>query len=145
MTATMPAMPTSTEPVENDSPPSEVPEDLADDARGIAGRMSRSLLVLVLSSFTALLALVYVAWFPPARVRQYVTRFMKAHPRLARFRVGERVLMRWAYEDLELVDEFGYGEGEEDVMVNFAPDADPEGIPLKPSPRHGARAVYGAM
>ncbi|KAJ8487770.1 hypothetical protein ONZ51_g3951 [Trametes cubensis] len=141
----IPMAPTSTEPVENDSPPSEVPEDLADDARGIAGRMSRSLLVLVLSSFTALLALVYVAWFPPARVRQYVTRFMKAHPRLARFRVGERVLMRWAYEDLELVDEFGYGEGEEDVMVNFAPDADPEGIPLKPSPRHGARAVYGAM
>ncbi|KAH9896810.1 hypothetical protein C8Q73DRAFT_687159 [Cubamyces lactineus] len=147
-TATMPAKPTSSgpaEPAENDSPPVDVPEDLADDPRGISGRMSHSLLVLVLSSFTALLALVYVAWFPPARVRQYVTRFVKAHPRLARFRVGERVLMRWAYEDLELVDEYGYGEGEEDVMVNFAPDADPEGIPLKPSPRLGGRTGYGAM
>ncbi|KAI0330635.1 hypothetical protein GY45DRAFT_1323368 [Cubamyces sp. BRFM 1775] len=148
MTATMPAKPTSTvpaDPIEDDSPPTETPEDLTNDGRGIAGRMSRSLLVLVLSSFTALLVLAYVAWCPPARVRQYVTRFMKAHPRLARFRVGERVLMRWAYEDLELVDEYGYGEGEEDVMVNFAPDADLEGIPLKPSPRHGGRTGYGAM
>ncbi|KAJ2983713.1 hypothetical protein NUW54_g10604 [Trametes sanguinea] len=58
------------------------------------------------------------------------------------FRVGERVLVRWAYEDLELEDE--YADGEEDVMVNFAPEADPEGIPLKPSPRLGGFSGYGA-
>ena len=58
-------------------------------------------------------------------MRRAVSRFVKAHPRLARFRVGERVLVRWAYEDLEL-EEGGYGmggvgsgaDGEEDVMVS---------------------------
>ena len=47
----------------------------------------------------------------------------------------------------EVIKHVGTGAGQVDavVMVNFAPDADPEGIPLKPSPRHGARAVYGAM
>ncbi|KAI0635105.1 hypothetical protein C8Q77DRAFT_1105856 [Trametes polyzona] len=113
------------------------------DGRPLGGRTPRSTLVLLLSSFAAVLALVYVAWFPPARVRQYVSRFVKTHPRLARFRVGERVLMRWAYEDLEMEDGYGYGEGEEDLMVNFAPQAE-EGIPLKPSPRLGGSMGYGA-
>ncbi|CDO74760.1 hypothetical protein BN946_scf185001.g8 [Trametes cinnabarina] len=137
----------SPEPVEDDAPPadSEPPtEDDPNDLRDtypISDRASRAKLALLLSSFTAVVVLMYLAWFPPARVRQYVTRFLKAHPRLARFRVGERVLVRWAYEDLELGDD--YAEGEEDVMVNFAPEADPEGIPLKPSPRLGGFSGYG--
>ncbi|KAL7284230.1 hypothetical protein ACG7TL_001512 [Trametes sanguinea] len=137
----------SPEPVEDDAPPddTEPAEDDSNDLRDtypISNRGSRAKLALLLSSFTALLVLAYLAWFPPTRVRQYVTRFLKAHPRLTRFRVGERVLVRWAYEDLELGDE--YADGEEDVMVNFAPEADPEGIPLKPSPRLGGFSGYGA-
>ncbi|EIW55777.1 uncharacterized protein TRAVEDRAFT_30502 [Trametes versicolor FP-101664 SS1] len=140
--------PTDSEPAEdappddNEGVPDKSEQDLA-DKHPLLGRASRQTLVLLLSSFTAVLALVYVAWFPPARVRQAVSRFMKAHPRLARFRVGERVLMRWAYEDLEMEDGYGYGEGEEDVMVNYAPEVE-EGIPLKPSPRLGGFAGYGA-
>ncbi|KAI0746711.1 hypothetical protein C8Q80DRAFT_1176892 [Daedaleopsis nitida] len=69
----------------------------------------------------------------------------EAHPRLARFRVGERVLVRWAYEDLEMDDDVLYADGEEDTMVNFVPEAEGgEGIPLKPSPRKGQWASYGA-
>ncbi|KAI0371892.1 hypothetical protein BV20DRAFT_126812 [Pilatotrama ljubarskyi] len=135
-------------PVEDDAPPpdSETPDESKElaDEYPLSGRSPRATLALLLSSFTAVLALAYIAWFPPTRVRQYVSRFMKAHPRLARFRVGERVLMRWAYEDLEMDDEYGYGEGEEDVMVNFAPVADQEGIPLKPSPRPSGFTTYGA-
>ncbi|KAI9064716.1 hypothetical protein FKP32DRAFT_1591189 [Trametes sanguinea] len=155
-TTTATAVPTQTpdapadnspEPVEDDAPPddTEPTEDDSNDLRDaypISNRGSRAKLALLLSSFTAVLVLAYLAWFPPTRVRQYVTRFLKAHPRLARFRVGERVLVRWAYEDLELEDE--YADGEEDVMVNFAPEADPEGIPLKPSPRLGGFSGYGA-
>ncbi|KAI8986763.1 autophagy-related protein 27-domain-containing protein [Trametes punicea] len=140
-----PDAPSDSEPVEDDAPPidDETPEDDLTKAHPISGRASRSKLALLLSSFTAVLVLAYLAWFPPARVRQYVTRFLKAHPRLARFRVGEHVLVRWAYEDLELDNSYGYADSEEDVMVNFAPEADPEGIPLKPSPRLGGYTGYG--
>ncbi|KAI0360733.1 hypothetical protein OH77DRAFT_1493144 [Trametes cingulata] len=148
-TATATGAPSPTDaPVEDDTPPpdTEAPDgskELADEYP-LSGRSSRATLALLLSSFTAVLVLAYIAWFPPARVRQYVSRFMKAHPRLARFRVGERVLMRWAYEDLEMDDEYGYGEGEEDVMVNYAPLTEQEGIPLKPSPRPSGFTTYGA-
>ncbi|KAH9849418.1 hypothetical protein C2E23DRAFT_935780 [Lenzites betulinus] len=150
VTATRPGGPAptsdpTTEPPE-DTPPSddeELPDKELADGRPFGGRTTRSMMVLLLSSFTAVLALAYVAWFPPPRVRQAVSRFVKAHPRLARWRVGERVLMRWAYEDLEMDDGYGYGEGEEDVMVNFAAMPE-EGIPLKPSPRLGGVSGYGA-
>ncbi|OJT07763.1 hypothetical protein TRAPUB_1355 [Trametes pubescens] len=142
-TAGAPAGPPDDAPPDDDEGiPDKSEQDLA-DGHPLLGRTPRQTLVLLLSSFTAVLALVYVAWFPPARVRQAVSRFRKAHPRLARFRVGERVLMRWAYEDLEMEDGYGYGEGEEDVMVNYAPEVE-EGIPLKPSPRLGGFAGYGA-
>ncbi|KAI0777632.1 hypothetical protein BD413DRAFT_467353 [Trametes elegans] len=146
MTATHIPAPTEA-PADEDIPPAdgELPGDHLADGHPLDRSLSHARLALVLSSFTAMLVLAYLAWFPPARVRQAVSRFVKAHPRLARFRVGERVLMRWAYEDLEMEhgDGYGYAEGEEDVMVNFAPEADPEGIPLKPSPRQRAYAGYG--
>ncbi len=142
-TAGAPAGPPDDAPPDDDEGiPDKSEQDLA-DGHPLLGRTPRQTLVLLLSSFTAVLALVYVACVPPARVRQAVSRFRKAHPRLARFRVGERVLMRWAYEDLEMEDGYGYGEGEEDVMVNYAPEVE-EGIPLKPSPRLGGFAGYGA-
>ncbi len=98
------------------------------------------MMILLLSSSTAVMALAYLVWRPPARVRHYVTRFVKAHPRLGRFRVGEHVLVRWAYEDLEMDEDLG----EEDTMVNFSPAEEvDEGIPLKPSPRKGRWTSYG--
>ena len=105
--------------------------------------MTRAKMVLLLSSFTVIITLAYLAWRPPTRVRQYVTRFLKTHPRLARFRVGEQVLVRWAYEALEM-DE-GYRPSEEDTMVNWSADEERpgEGIPLKPSPKKGGLLNYG--
>ena len=111
----------------------------------MSGRAVRSMMILLLSSCTAFATLGYLAWRPPVRVRRYVTRFVKAHPRLGRFRVRENVLVRWAYEDLDMDEgELGYGDGEEDTMVNFAPEEEVgEGIPLKPSPRKGRWTNYG--
>ncbi|KAH9919485.1 autophagy-related protein 27-domain-containing protein [Epithele typhae] len=122
-------------------PPGSSPDELFEDGR-LDRQSARRTMVLILSSATALVVLVYLAWRPPTRVRRAVSRFVKKHPRLARWRVGESVLVRWAYEDLELRD--GEDEGEEDVMVNFNALADvDEGIPLKPSPRKGRWASYG--
>ena len=73
-------------------------------------RAARHTAILLLSSASALVLLAYAVRHPPRRVRRAVSRFVKAHPHLARFRVGERVLVRWAYEDLEL-EEGGYGMG----------------------------------
>ncbi|PSS08914.1 hypothetical protein PHLCEN_2v3404 [Hermanssonia centrifuga] len=66
--------------------------------------------------------------------------YVKKHPSLLKFRVGEGVLIRWASEDLELEN------GEEDLMVNGANASygdDEEQIPLKPSPRKGHLTGYG--
>lgn len=74
------------------------------------------------------------------RLRSKVQGYLKSHPSLLRFRVGENVLVRWAHEDLEL------DESEEDVMVNATAanyTADDEQIPLKPSPRMGSITGYG--
>ncbi|KAI1798279.1 autophagy-related protein 27-domain-containing protein [Ganoderma leucocontextum] len=128
---------------DQDVPP---PDDESDgqELRGghpFSDRATRMRMILLLSSFTALATIAYVAWRPPARMRHYVSRFVKAHPRLARFRVGERVLVRWAYEDMEM--EEAYAPGEEDTMVNWGAGEIGEGIPLKPSPRKGHWANYG--
>ncbi|KAI0717444.1 autophagy-related protein 27-domain-containing protein [Cerioporus squamosus] len=128
-------------PPDDESPDDGEPEELV-DGDPFSRRTARSMMVLLLSSCTAVVTLAYLAWHPPARVRQYVTRFVKAHPRLGRWRVGERVLLRWAYEDFEMGEDFG--EGEEDTMVNFASEEETgEGIPLKPSPRKGRWPSYG--
>ncbi|TBU45634.1 autophagy-related protein 27-domain-containing protein [Dichomitus squalens] len=140
-----PPPPDDTDDSGDDAPPQDDESDGQDLREGnpIMGRMTRTTMALLLSSFTAVITLAYLAWRPPTRVRQYVTKFMKAHPRLARFRVGEQVLIRWAYEDLEM-DE-GYSPSEEDTMVNWSADEEGsgEGIPLKPSPRKGGMLNYG--
>ena len=132
---------------EETTPPTDDEDGDSEELVGghpMSGRAVRSMMILLLSSFTAIMTLAYLAWHPPTRVRQYVARFVKAHPRLGRWRVGESVLVRWAYEDLEMGEDFGYGEGEEDTMVNFAPEEEAsEGIPLKPSPRKGRWPSYG--
>ncbi|RDX54436.1 hypothetical protein OH76DRAFT_1397733 [Lentinus brumalis] len=127
---------------ETSPPPDEdEPEELV-DGHPFSGRTARSMMILLLSSCTAVVTLAYLVWHPPPRVRQYVTRFVKAHPRVGRWRVGESVLLRWAHEDFEMGDDFG--EGEEDTMVNFASEEEAgEGIPLKPSPRKGRWPNYG--
>ena len=124
---------------DQDTPP---PDDESELRNGypFSGSIARTRMILILSSCTALATLAYLAWRPPARVQQYISRFVKAHPRLARFRVGERMLVRWAYEDMEMA-EAAYAPGEEDTMVNGEMG---EGIPLKPSPRKGQWASYGA-
>ncbi|PIL27448.1 hypothetical protein GSI_10597 [Ganoderma sinense ZZ0214-1] len=124
---------------DQDMPPSDDESELR-NGFPFSGSISRTRMILFLSSCTAIATLAYLAWRPPARIRQYVSRFVKAHPRLARFRVGERVLVRWAYEDLEMAEAV-YAPGEEDTMVNGEMG---EGIPLKPSPRKGQWASYGA-
>lgn len=93
--------------------------------------------------FSAIVAIVgYVLYRPPRPLRQRVIAFLKSRPSLLRFRVGENVLVRWAEEDIELLD------GEEDVMVNGDGEsiffADEESIPLKPSPRKGRILSYGS-
>ena len=85
----------------------------------------------------------YCVYSPPQRLREKVQSFVKRYPRLQRWRVGENVLVRWAYEDMPLED------GEEDVMVNGGVATDPiyageeEQIPLKPSPRKASVTSYG--
>ncbi len=77
---------------------------------------------------------------PPRSVRRRFQSYVKKHPSLLKFRVGEGVLIRWASEDLELEN------GEEDLMVNGANASygdDEEQIPLKPSPRKGHLTGYG--
>lgn len=130
---------------DQDTPP---PDDEEQELRGndpFSRRAARTRMILLLFSATTLAALAYLAWRPPARVRQYISRLMKAHPRLTRFRVGERVLVRWAYEDLEMEAAPGYAPAEEDTMVNWGAGAREvgEGIPLKPSPRKGQWMNYG--
>ncbi|KAJ3540976.1 hypothetical protein NM688_g6149 [Phlebia brevispora] len=97
--------------------------------------------MIILSSVCAILLVAYCIHSPPKRFRKRFQEYLKKHPSLLRFRVGENVLVRWAYEDLAL------DESEEDVMVNATNDnylGDDEQIPLKPSPRKPLIASYGA-
>ena len=88
-------------------------------------------------------------YYPPRRLRRFLSSWLKSRPSLLRFRVGEGVLVRWVQEDLEL-------DGEEDFMINgggrdgdslFAvDDEEEEAIPLKPSPRKvRGHSSYGSM
>ncbi|KAH9950718.1 autophagy-related protein 27-domain-containing protein [Amylocystis lapponica] len=101
-------------------------------------RARRSMMTIATSA-SAIVLLIYLIYFPPRRMRRLVTAYVKAHPRLLRARVAERVLVRWAYEDLE------FERGEEDTMVNADEEftASDEQIPLKPSPRHSVLIDYG--
>lgn len=99
---------------------------------------------------TLVLISIYFIYYPPRRLRRFLSSWIKARPSLLRFRVGERVLVRWVQEDLELDD------GDEDFMVNgggrdresiFAVDEnEDEAIPLSPSPRKmQGFSGYGSM
>ncbi|KAI0075596.1 hypothetical protein K474DRAFT_1599538 [Panus rudis PR-1116 ss-1] len=146
-----------TPPPENDSPPSnedggeetQPPPNQADDEKELieipnnAG-FRRTAWPIFLPSAALVLVAVYLIYWPPRRLRQAVSSYLKSHPRLLRFRVGENVLVRWAQEDLELED------GEEDVMVNGEREPlfvleEEDGIPLKPSPRKGRTSLYGSV
>ncbi|KAI0795025.1 autophagy-related protein 27-domain-containing protein [Abortiporus biennis] len=126
---------------EEDLPPNN--EEEADDLLDpVTSKRSRtSLWVLFLSSSSVVMLLIYLIYWPPRILRQVLASFLKSHPSLLRFRVGESVLVRWAQEDMNL-DDF-----EEDVMVNGEDDDvffdDEEQIPLKPSPRKVRFASYG--
>ncbi|OCH88027.1 hypothetical protein OBBRIDRAFT_758909 [Obba rivulosa] len=123
--------PPATGPPAPDEPPADDDEqDLVDpDAQSRYSR--RKLMATFGTSACMIFVVLYLLYFPPRALRRRVSSFVKTHPALQRFRVGERVLVRWAYEDL------GFEDGEEDVMVNAAGNAAEleEQIPLKPSPR----------
>ncbi|PCH37043.1 hypothetical protein WOLCODRAFT_140694 [Wolfiporia cocos MD-104 SS10] len=146
-----PPPPPSDEPEED---PDEPPKDSEDDEvpgkkhklldpDQIAERSRQSMMRVLASSAAFMLVIMYLVYFPPRRLRRYITSYVKTHPRLLRSRVGERVLVRWSHEDFPVFD-----ASEEDTMVNT--NAEYEGIgtdeqiPLKPSPRRSVLANYGS-
>ncbi|KAH8103336.1 hypothetical protein BXZ70DRAFT_720347 [Cristinia sonorae] len=134
---TPPPPPPDGPPMENEDGSSELV-----DLPPYTGSPSRVKWFLVLTSTAAVAFLIYIAYHPPQLIRRHVLSYIKSHPSLARFRVGEHVLVRWADEEL------GYEEGEEDLMVNGERDSiffdDDEQIPLKPSPKKkGLFPSYG--
>jgi hypothetical protein len=82
----------------------------------------------------------YVVYSPPRPLRRRVQQFLKDHPSLLRFRVGESVLVRWAHEDV-LLDNFEDETVVNGDDVNYADEE--EQIPLKPSPRKTGIVSYG--
>lgn len=84
----------------------------------------------------------YLIYSPPRPLRRQVQQFLKNHPSLLRFRVGESVLVRWAHEDvlLEDLDDETVVNGDD---VNYSYEE--EQIPLKPSPRKTGITTYGSM
>ncbi|CCM03455.1 uncharacterized protein FIBRA_05588 [Fibroporia radiculosa] len=132
---------------ERDAPPKDAEDDdVPGDSRKLidpellASRSRRSMTLF--ASFTGVvLGIMYVLYFPPPRVRAFMSSYVKRHPWLLRSRVGERALVRWASED------FVFDAGEEDTMVNAEGDLDAialdEQIPLKPSPRRSVVSNYG--
>ncbi|KIJ64009.1 hypothetical protein HYDPIDRAFT_28903 [Hydnomerulius pinastri MD-312] len=95
----------------------------------------RSIAIILLLTGSGLITAVIVFHSPPRPLR----RFIRKHVDPKRFRVGEALLLRWADEDMEMID------GEEDVMVNGGDDLiDDESIPLKPSPRKNPLVYYGS-
>lgn len=84
-------------------------------------------------------AIAYLIHSPPRPLRRKLQQYMKDHPSLLRFRVGENVLVRWAHEDVILDDL------EDETVVNGDDInyAEEEQIPLKPSPRKTGIVSYG--
>ncbi|KZT64737.1 hypothetical protein DAEQUDRAFT_732285 [Daedalea quercina L-15889] len=121
----------------NDSEDDAVPGDSTMlDPDFLYGHTRRSIMTILASSALFVFIATYLLHHPPAWLRRFVLSYMKTHPWLMHSRVGERVLMRWAREDLI------FDAGEEDVMVNGpvwpgvrAAAGIDEGIPLKPAPR----------
>ena len=112
--------------------------------------LSRSVRLSAASSFSCHSAAVGVlAWLiysPPRVLRRRVQQYLKAHPALLRFRVGEGVLVRWAQHEDVLLDDM-----DDDATVVHGDDVhyadEEEQIPLKPSP-HRTRSghiTYGSL
>ena len=87
---------------------------------------------------TAVIA--YLLYSPPRRLRRSISKILKNHPSLLRWRVGENVLVRWAREEIDL-DEDDPMLITDDEISRFLDEE--EGIPLKPSPRKGGITSYG--
>lgn len=89
--------------------------------------------------------LAYVIYSPPRPLRRRVQQFLKAHPALLRFRVGEGVLVRWAQHEDVLLDDM-----DDDATVVHGDDVhfmdEEEQIPLKPSPHRtrSGHTTYGS-
>ncbi|KAH9925764.1 uncharacterized protein B0H18DRAFT_1008147 [Fomitopsis serialis] len=118
-----------------DSEDDDVPGDKKIlDPDFLYGQTRRSIMTIFASSALVVIVVTYLVQRPPARLRRFALSYMKTHPWLMHSRVGERMLMRWAREDLI------FDAGEEDVMINGPTNVRSavgldEGIPLKPSPR----------
>jgi hypothetical protein len=77
-------------------------------------------------------------------LRRFVSRLLKKHPSLVRFRVAENVLVRWAaHDEIDLDDDQAlFIDGDD---VNHSGN-DENNIPMKPSPRKGGFTVsYGTI
>ncbi|KZT02824.1 uncharacterized protein LAESUDRAFT_729791 [Laetiporus sulphureus 93-53] len=128
-------------PPDDDAPPKDVEDDDTPGEKklldpGFFGGRSRRSVVTMFASASLICAIVFLVYFPPRRLRRFLTSYVKAHPRVMRSHVGERVLVRWARED------FAIGPGEEDVMINAEAAALAEQIPLKPAPRRPVVSNY---
>ncbi|KAI0049347.1 hypothetical protein FA95DRAFT_1604471 [Auriscalpium vulgare] len=116
-------------------PPPEDATPPADDlltTPPMVGQRVRSVVTILLLSGGAIFGVAYLILRPPMAVRRHTTPLLRAFRR-SRFRsaIGESKLLRWAQEDMALLEE-------EDEMVNAHGDIEFEAfneqIPLKPSP-----------
>lgn len=115
------------------------PADEQDLAASPVARAAARYWTLLLTSAAAVGLVAYAVYAPPRPLRRRAQQFLKAHPALLRFRVGEGVLVRWAHEDVLLADledepTVVHGDDVHDL------DAE-EQIPLKPSP-HRTRSGH---
>ncbi|KIP04092.1 hypothetical protein PHLGIDRAFT_25794 [Phlebiopsis gigantea 11061_1 CR5-6] len=140
-----------------DSPKEENPEDLAPPilskrpslgywaamiSSAYVSRASCSKTHKLRTSFRFAIAVVaYLIYSPPRWLRRQIQQYLKNHPSLLRFRVGESVLVRWAHEDVLLddMDDETVVNGDD---VNYVYEE--EQIPLKPSPRKSGIVTYGS-
>ncbi|GJE92492.1 hypothetical protein PsYK624_086460 [Phanerochaete sordida] len=133
-------------PPQGSPPPQDEQEeqDLAPPAW--SGRSGATTWTLLLSTAAAVGVLAWLVYSPPRVLRRRVQQFLKAHPALLRFRVGESVLVRWAQNEDVLLDDM-----DDDATVVHGDDVhyadEEEQIPLKPSP-HRTRTghiTYGSL
>ncbi|KAI0700287.1 hypothetical protein BC835DRAFT_444835 [Cytidiella melzeri] len=128
------------------SPPSDGPGDsdesdgdgefeLVDPSFGNRARQSLWTLIAITSCVTA--AIAYLIYFPPRKLRRFVSKFLKKH---TNFRVGENVLVRWAHDEIDLEEDGPLFINGDDISNDIE---DEENIPLKPSPRKVTFTTYG--
>jgi len=111
---------------EDSAPPAEdaLPEGSQELVDSLPVHRVRYLMIVLAVVSSAVLGIGYLIRYPSPQVKRWVGITAKKLP----FRVGEGVLVQWAEEAMFI-------NGEEDVMVNYEEECDPdEYIPLKPSP-----------